>query len=102
MQRLQGNVARGFNRRRRYLGRLWQSRYRARLIDSQDYFRQVVSYVHLNPVAAEIVNDPADYSYSGHREIIGHCPSRLIDVPSVLIGFDDGIAPDARERYLAG
>ena len=27
MLRLQARVARGFNRRRRYLGRLWQSRY---------------------------------------------------------------------------
>lgn len=101
MQRLQSKVARDFNRRRRFLGRLWQSRYRARLIDTQDYFRQVVSYVHLNPVAAAIVNDPADYLNSGHREIIGHSPNRLIDITSVLVGFDDGISSDARERYLA-
>lgn len=101
MQRLQSNVAREFNRRRKYLGRLWQSRYRARLIDSQDYFRQVISYVHLNPVAAAIVDDPADYENSGHREIIGRRPSRLIDVPSVLTGFEDGFASDGRERYLA-
>lgn len=100
MQRLQGNVARQFNRRRRYLGRLWQSRYRARLIDSQDYFRQVVSYVHLNPVAARIVTDPSDYAQSGHREIIGRCTPRLIDVPSVLIGFEDGIASNSRASYL--
>ena len=28
MARLQGRVSRGFNKRRRYLGRLWQSRYK--------------------------------------------------------------------------
>lgn len=100
MQRLHGNVARRFNRRRRYLGRLWQSRYRARHLDSQDYLRQVVSYVHLNPVAAEIVTDPSDYAHSGHREIIGRSTSRLIDVPSVLIGFEDGIASNSRASYL--
>ena len=33
MARLQGKVAREHNRRRRYLGRLWQSRYKARIID---------------------------------------------------------------------
>jgi hypothetical protein len=100
MQKLQGKVARDFNRRRRFLGRLWQSRYRARLIDSQDYFRQVVSYVHLNPVAAAVVTDPSDYAHSGHREIIGRAPARLIDVPSVLLGFQEGIAGDARASYL--
>ena len=101
MQRLQSNVARGFNRRRRYLGRLWQSRYRARIIDSQDYFRQVVSYVHLNPVAAGIIDDPVDYPNSGHQEIVGRRPPRLIDIASVLVGFDDRLGSAARERYLA-
>ena len=100
MQRLQSIVAREFNRRRRYLGRLWQSRYRARIIDSNDYFRQVVSYVHLNPVAAGIVDDPVDYPNSGHREIVGHRPPRLIDVSSVLAGFNDGLSSTAQERYL--
>ena len=57
MARLQGTVSRRYNRRHGYLGRLWQSRYRARVITSDDYFRQVVAYVHLNPVAAGIVDD---------------------------------------------
>jgi REP element-mobilizing transposase RayT len=101
MQRLQSIVAREFNRRRGYLGRLWQSRYRARIIDSNDYFRQVVSYVHLNPVAAGVVYDPVDYPNSGHREIVGHRPPRLIDISSVLAGFSEGPGSTAQERYLA-
>jgi REP element-mobilizing transposase RayT len=101
MQRLQSIVAREFNRRRRYLGRLWQSRYRARIIDSQDYFRQVVSYVHLNPVAAGIVEDPVDYPNSGHREIIGRRQPRLIDIPSVPVGFNEGPGSAGRDSYLA-
>ncbi len=100
MLRLQAGVARAFNRRRRYLGRLWQSRYRARVIDSQDYYRQVISYVHLNPVAARIVNDPADYAHSGHREILGLCEPLVVDIPAVLIGFHGDLGNDARERYL--
>lgn len=101
MLRLQAGIARGFNRRRRYLGRLWQGRYRARIIDSNDYFRQVVSYVHLNPVAAGVVSDPADYDHSGHREIVGHGPARLVDVSSVLIGFEDGHQRGALQNYCA-
>lgn len=101
MQRLQSIVAREFNRRRRYLGRLWQSRYRARIIDSNDYLRQVVSYVHLNPSAAGIVEDPIDYPNCGHREIVGHRPPCLIDIPSVLVGFSEGRSLAGRESYLA-
>ena len=101
MARLQGMVARRHNRRRRYLGRLWQSRYRARVIDTQEYFRQVVSYVHLNPVAAGVVDDPAKYPYSGHREIIGLCQPFLVDRSSVLRGF--GFQDDrySAQNYLS-
>lgn len=101
MLRLQSDVARGFNKRHRYLGRLWQSRYRARIIDTQDYFRQAVSYVHLNPVAAGIVSDPSEHPNSGHGEIIGSHQPRLVDVSAVLRGFDDGLATDPRDRYLS-
>ena len=101
MLRLQATVAREFNHRRRFLGRLWQSRYRARIIDSTDYFRQVVSYVHLNPVVAGIVDDPVRYPNSGHREIVGYRPPRLVDVPFVLAGFEGESLSDARDSYCA-
>ena len=100
MLRLQAGIARGFNKRRRYLGRLWKSRYRARIIDSTNYFRQVVSYVHLNPVSAGLVSDPVDYANSGHREIVGHRPTRLVDLPSVLIEFEDELGDGARNNYF--
>lgn len=82
MARLQGRFSRAHNRRHRYLGRLWQSRYRARVVDTNEYYRQVIAYVHLNPVSAGIANDPGDYVHSGHREIIGACNPHLIDLRS--------------------
>ena len=39
MLRLQAACVRGFNRRRRFLGRLWKSRHRARIVDTTDHFR---------------------------------------------------------------
>ena len=100
MARLQGSVSRSYNRRHRFLGRLWQSRYRARVIDSDEYFRQVIAYVHLNPVAAGIVNDPVEYVFSGYREIIGACRPNIIDRHATLRGFETthDIAP--AEDYL--
>jgi REP element-mobilizing transposase RayT len=100
MARLQGRVSRGFNRRRQYVGRLWQSRYKARVIDSQDYFRQVVAYVHLNPVAAGIVTDPARYPHSGHRSVLGLSRPLLVDVEAVLHGFGGRSTDTARDQYL--
>jgi REP element-mobilizing transposase RayT len=100
MARLQGGFSRAYNRRHRYLGRLWQSRYRARVVDTNEYFRQVVAYVHLNPVSAGIVDDPSDYVFSGHREIIGACRPFVIHLPSVVNGFGGGEPDEAVTDYF--
>jgi REP element-mobilizing transposase RayT len=100
MARLQGSFSRSFNRRHRFLGRLWQSRYRARVIDSEEYFRQAVAYVHLNPMSAGIVSDPADHVFSGHREVIGACRPHIIDRQATLRSFGSSPKQGAAEDYL--
>jgi REP element-mobilizing transposase RayT len=100
MARLQGSFSRNFNRRHRILGRLWQSRYRARVIDTEEYFRQVVAYVHLNPVAAGLVDDPANHLYSGHRELIGSCQPHVVDRQSTFRSFGTTGTLSPAEDYL--
>ena len=55
-----------FNRRHRRAGHLFQNRYKSVLCDEDSYLLQLVRYVHLNPVRARIVADPADYRWSSH------------------------------------
>ena len=71
------------------MGRLWQSRYKARLVEDPEHLRHVVAYVHLNPVAARTVDDPSDHATSGHREILGLVEPRLCDVGAALLSFDE-------------
>ena len=99
MARIQSRVARGHNRRRRVLGRLWQSRYKARVVSSDLYYRQLLAYVHLNPVSARTVEDPAAHPWSGHSALIGKRQDRLMDVGSALVGFGETLR-DARKAYL--
>jgi len=100
MARLQARVSRDYNRRRGFFGRLWQGRYRARVIDTNEYYRQVLAYVHLNPVVAGIVSDPGDYRLSGHRELIGLCRPHVIDQRSALIGFEASTSTSSADEYL--
>ncbi len=99
MARIQSRVARGHNRRRRILGRLWQSRYKARVVFDDIYYRQLIAYVHLNPVAAGLVEDPAAHPWSGHSALIGKIPPRLVDVGPALVGFGDSLQ-ESRNAYL--
>jgi len=100
MQYLQGTYSRGFNRRWRRTGPLWQSRYQARVIDDQDYFDQVMVYIHLNPVRAGLADDPVEYVFSGHRELMGKVKEALVDVDHALIGFGKTLR-EARRHYMA-
>jgi REP element-mobilizing transposase RayT len=102
MARFQVRVAKEHNRRRNVNGHLWQSRYKARIVTEQAYLNHLFAYVHLNPVAAGIVDDPADYPYSGHRAMIGIERSRLLDVRTALavFGSDPKSALSSYQAFL--
>jgi REP-associated tyrosine transposase len=71
IQNLSFRYTRSFNFRHRRIGHLFQGRYKAILVDSEAYLRELVRYIHLNPVRAKIVSDPAEYKWSGHRAYVG-------------------------------
>lgn len=47
-------------------GTLWEGRYKACPVDSDDYLVRCYRYIELNPVRALMVEDPADYRWSSH------------------------------------
>ena len=48
-------------------GTLWEGRFRASMVDAEDYFLACCRYIELNPVRAGMVSHPADYRWSSHR-----------------------------------
>ena len=73
-----------FNRRHRRSGHLFQGRFKAHLIDAEDYARQLLCYVHLNPVRPRDKNAivPADrravldqWRWSSHLAYLGRVPA---------------------------
>jgi len=99
MHTLQHSYALGFNRRRGVRGPVWESRYKARLVEDQRYFDQLAAYIHLGPVEAGIVDDPAGYRWSGHRELIRKVKDPLVDVDDALAGFGTNLR-SARAAYV--
>ncbi|MEZ5585371.1 MAG: transposase [Candidatus Competibacteraceae bacterium] len=71
MQNLAFRYTRWVNRSQDRVGHLFQGRYRAILIDQENYLLDLVRYIHLNPVRAGLVEEPADYCWSGHRAYLG-------------------------------
>lgn len=57
-----------FNYSYQRTGTLWEGRYKATLIDSEQYLLTCYRYIELNPVrAAGMVDDPAEYPWSSYR-----------------------------------
>lgn len=70
MRHVDGLYTQRFNRSRQRDGSLFRGRYKAILIDADQYLAQVVRYIHLNPVQASIVQMPEDYRWSSHRQYL--------------------------------
>lgn len=48
-------------------GTLWEGRYKATLIDSEQYLLTCYRYIELNPVRAQMVSHPSEYPWSSYR-----------------------------------
>ena len=67
MQILSQRYTGWFNHHYDRVGHLFQGRYKAILVDYKEYLLEIIRYIHLNPVRAELVTDPLDYPESSHR-----------------------------------
>lgn len=59
------------NRRYERIGHLFQGRFKSILLDEEGYFSQLLRYIHLNPIAANIVRNLSEYRWNSHRAYLG-------------------------------
>jgi putative transposase len=71
MRQVCGPYSRYLHRQRGRDFRVYQSRYRARLIDPDLYLLPLLRYVHAMPVISGLCADPADYPWTSHRTYSG-------------------------------
>ena len=55
------------NKTYRRTGTLWDSRYKSSLVHADEYLLLCQRYIELNPVRANMVDDPAHYPWSSYR-----------------------------------
>jgi putative transposase len=84
-----------FNKKYQRVGSLWQGRYKATVIDSEQYFMTCSRYIESNPVRANMVGNPADYPWSSYPHHIGVKADTLITEHSLYWSL--GNTPFERE-----
>jgi putative transposase len=105
MMRIASRFAREMQKQQPTTGHFFERRYRAILVDADSYLLELIRYIHLNAVRANIVADPAEYRWSGHRAYLGleELPWLTTDFALSLFSRELGSAREAYRRFvLAG
>jgi hypothetical protein len=103
MSRLLTGYALSFNRKHRRHGQLFQNRYKSFLCEEDPYLKELLRYIHLNPLRGKIVKDLKElktYPYSGHSVLMGKVEFDWQNTEYVLSLFGDALR-SARRSYGA-
>lgn len=88
LRHVNGVYTQRFNRSHRRDGPLFRGRYKAILVEADEYLKPLVRYVHLNPVEAGIVKEIGHYRWVSHHIYLkGQSQEKWIEVETVLGQF---------------
>ena len=71
IQRFSLSYTKAVNKRYERVGALFQGRFKAIAVDTDEYVLHLSRYIHLNPVRAGLVALPEEWEFSSYREYIG-------------------------------
>jgi len=105
MRRLLTGYAISYNRRHHRWGYLFQNRYKSIVCDEDAYFKELVRYIHLNPLRAKLVKSLSRldcYRWSGHAVLMGNIKNEWQDRDYVLkwFGKKEGEAIKDYRNYI--
>ena len=81
MRRLMTGYAVTFNKRHKRAGHLFQNRYKSVVCEDDPYLLELIRYIHLNPLRADLVNDLKEldkYPWTGHSAILSRRKNPLL------------------------
>jgi len=96
MQEVSRHYVRHFNETYRRTGTLWEGRFKSCVVEPRSYLLSCQRYIELNPVRANIVDDPSDYPWSSYRSNCIEKISRLLTPHEIYLN----LGKSDRERIL--
>jgi REP element-mobilizing transposase RayT len=101
MRKLLTGYAINYNKRHRRYGHLFQNRYKSIICEQDAYFKELVRYIHLNPLRAGLVDKLTKldwFKWSGHSVVMGRRKNQWQDREYVLDWFVSK-EREAKQRY---
>ena len=90
LSHLFNSYAQYYNKKYKRHGSLFEKRFKRKHVNNEKYFRQLVVYIHNNPVHHGFVDYPGDYPWSSYRTCVSVKPTKL--KRETVIGWFDGVA----------
>ena len=87
MKRLVGVYTMRFNSKYHRRGHLFQGRYKAFIVDKDNYFLELSRYIHLNPVKAKLAKTPEDYRWCSMKYFLKDKAPELLYRDFTLLSF---------------
>jgi len=87
-----------FNIKRKRAGHLFQGRYKAFVVDADNYLLELSRYIHLNPVRAGMAEKPEEYPYSSLRSYFFPKEETMV-VRGLIWDMISGERKKAPQRY---
>jgi putative transposase len=101
MRHINGAYTVYFNKRQRRFGHLFQGRYKAILIDADEYAGELSRYIHLNPVRAGLASLPEGYPWTSYLNYIGRKETPGWQTANWLLQYFGKELTEARRTYRA-
>jgi REP element-mobilizing transposase RayT len=99
MHHINGAYTTYFNKRHQRYGHLFQGRYKAIIIDADEYAAELSRYIHLNPVRAGIVKRPEEYKWSSYQYYTGRKKKPDWLRVDFILSYLGKEIPTAQKRY---
>jgi putative transposase len=99
MAHINGAYTMYFNIKRKRFGHLLQGRYKAILVEADEYAKELSRYIHLNPVRANIVKLPEEYEWSSYSYYTGKKKAPEWLKLDFILGYFGKKLSDSQKNY---
>lgn len=99
MRHINGAYTTYFNVKRKRAGHLFQGRFKAILVEADEYAAELSRYIHLNPVRAGMAENPKEYPWSSFQSYIGQSKGPDWLKTDFILGYFGKSKLDAGKKY---
>ena len=100
LRRLNGVYAQWWNWRHSRVGHVFQGRFKDQIVQEQTYLLALCRYVAMNPVRANLVEQPDKWPWSSYAGLVGLRPAAaFVDIDLTLRHFGEGDTRILRTRF---